>query len=396
MMKRPDRIPRTTIISPVVSALWEHVGNWQVVYAGGLADHRALEGAQGVYTVKVLPPLRVTDDGIAIDLTDPVWGMEFHRHCYTVDVDISGVAVPDPLGVDRTPGNLVGRTWGWMRGWNYEETDTGLINPAIPWPLCLNEDIDGGAGVPNYGHVDSDDVTPTGACDFVLGTHYIDATTGEWNVLVPLPAGLVPSQHSHCMWVGIAGATTPAEPTGADKTPSASTTYMRGWNYTDDAGDINPAMPWPLCLSTSVTSDPNPATYGEGSTDVTPTGACQFVRGTHFIDGATGLWNPLIPLPATDPWPDPDSHEHCIYGGELAYTEPSLEGSDLTTQATAGYVWGWMKDDGAGLLNPVVPVINPLVGGGGFGKPPVYANNAAAVAGGLACGDFYRTGGDPD
>ncbi len=27
---------------------------------------------------------------------------------------------------------------------------------------------------------------------------------------------------------------------------------------------------------------------------------------------------------------------------------------------------------------------------------PVYANNAAAVAGGLVAGDFYRTGGDPD
>lgn len=27
---------------------------------------------------------------------------------------------------------------------------------------------------------------------------------------------------------------------------------------------------------------------------------------------------------------------------------------------------------------------------------PAYANNTAAVAGGLAAGDFYRTGGDPD
>jgi hypothetical protein len=27
---------------------------------------------------------------------------------------------------------------------------------------------------------------------------------------------------------------------------------------------------------------------------------------------------------------------------------------------------------------------------------PVYANNAAAIAGGLAAGDFYRSGGDPD
>jgi hypothetical protein len=27
---------------------------------------------------------------------------------------------------------------------------------------------------------------------------------------------------------------------------------------------------------------------------------------------------------------------------------------------------------------------------------PVYANNAAAIAGGLSAGDFYRDGGDPD
>ena len=27
---------------------------------------------------------------------------------------------------------------------------------------------------------------------------------------------------------------------------------------------------------------------------------------------------------------------------------------------------------------------------------PVHADNAAAVAGGLRVGDFYRTGGDPD
>jgi hypothetical protein len=26
----------------------------------------------------------------------------------------------------------------------------------------------------------------------------------------------------------------------------------------------------------------------------------------------------------------------------------------------------------------------------------VFANNAAAIAGGLVAGDFYRTGGDPD
>lgn len=31
-----------------------------------------------------------------------------------------------------------------------------------------------------------------------------------------------------------------------------------------------------------------------------------------------------------------------------------------------------------------------------FRNLPVYANNAAAIAGGLEVGDYYRTGGDPD
>jgi hypothetical protein len=33
---------------------------------------------------------------------------------------------------------------------------------------------------------------------------------------------------------------------------------------------------------------------------------------------------------------------------------------------------------------------------GGIPSLPVYANNAAAAAGGLSVGSFYRTGGDPD
>lgn len=32
----------------------------------------------------------------------------------------------------------------------------------------------------------------------------------------------------------------------------------------------------------------------------------------------------------------------------------------------------------------------------GSDLPPVYANNAAAVAGGLGVGEVYRTGGNPD
>jgi len=50
-----------------------------------------------------------------------------------------------------------------------------------------------------------------------------------------------------------------------------------------------------------------------------------------------------------------------------------------------------------GAVGMAVPL--PVASGGtgrGAGALPVYANNAAAIAGGLAVGDFYRTGADPD
>ncbi len=47
--------------------------NWRLVWSGALADNRSLKGRDGEYRVQVLPPLRVTDDGLAVDLQDPQW-----------------------------------------------------------------------------------------------------------------------------------------------------------------------------------------------------------------------------------------------------------------------------------------------------------------------------------
>lgn len=53
-------------------------------------------------------------------------------------------------------------------------------------------------------------------------------------------------------------------------------------------------------------------------------------------------------------------------------------------------------------LDKIVQFINDLLAGTqafttvAISTLPQYANNAAAITGGLAAGDLYRTGGDPD
>lgn len=47
--------------------------NWRLVWSGALADNRSLKGHAGEYRVQVQPPLKVTDDGLTIDLQDPQW-----------------------------------------------------------------------------------------------------------------------------------------------------------------------------------------------------------------------------------------------------------------------------------------------------------------------------------
>ena len=105
-----------------------------------------------------------------------------------------------------------------------------------------------------------------------------------------------------------------------------------------------------------------------------------------------------------------DTYVNCpAVGGVLAlkYMDVAMV---TITQAEVGISptipinWGW--DAGISRLNSGVLAIGNGKQGDASGSLvmanvtvtglPVYANNAAAVAGGLAVGSFYRTGADPD
>jgi hypothetical protein len=95
------------------------------------------------------------------------------------------------------------------------------------------------------------------------------------------------------------------------------------------------------------------------------------------------------------------------YGtGDLSLVRTTT-GAQLGCNSLNGAPWGmWLqaKDLVGGALGIY---LNPLGGNVGVGTSdpksklhvvglPQYANNAAAIAGGLTAGAFYRTGGDPD
>jgi hypothetical protein len=76
MTRRPPRPPRDARL-PLTPAAAGDASQLQravrLIYAGSLADGRTLEARDGVYAVRLAPPLVASDAGVAIDLSDPRW-----------------------------------------------------------------------------------------------------------------------------------------------------------------------------------------------------------------------------------------------------------------------------------------------------------------------------------
>ncbi len=80
-----------------------------------------------------------------------------------------------------------------------------------------------------------------------------------------------------------------------------------------------------------------------------------------------------------------------VTGGSLPYRLV------IGYNSSSGNGYGWIQTVRNGVA-PTTLWLNRNGGGVGIGlaNAPIYANNAAAIAGGLTAGMFYRTGADPD
>lgn len=99
MKQRPQRNNSLPVIQVTASTPEDLRRAIRLIYAGAIADGRAIDGAQGVYTVKVKEPLEVTDDGIVINFHDDRWRALLRIRCS----DDTPVAV-DPLEADGDAG----------------------------------------------------------------------------------------------------------------------------------------------------------------------------------------------------------------------------------------------------------------------------------------------------
>jgi hypothetical protein len=71
MNDRPQRKPEVPLINPAATAGRELAENFRLIYAGALADHRSIEAGGGIYAVRAVAPLEVTDDGVGLNWQDP-------------------------------------------------------------------------------------------------------------------------------------------------------------------------------------------------------------------------------------------------------------------------------------------------------------------------------------
>lgn len=99
MKQRPQRNNNLPLIEVAADTLADLRRAIRLIYAGAIADGRAIDAAQGVYTVKVKEPLEVTDEGIVINFHDNRW-----RALLRVRCSDDTPAVVDPLQADGEAG----------------------------------------------------------------------------------------------------------------------------------------------------------------------------------------------------------------------------------------------------------------------------------------------------
>lgn len=144
-----------------------------------------------------------------------------------------------------------------------------------------------------------------------------------------------------------------------------------------------------------------------------PSGDRAIIRG----DGSVGIGttSPSYKLDVNGTFRcvnDANLNANVNVGGETSFTSSSENVVSFGQQLVGSTAVQWIPSTGlhfkynaTGLGGFLVSITSAGNVGIGTTTPnsklavvglPVYANNAAAVGGGLAAGDFYRTGGDPD
>jgi len=191
---RPQRLHKGPTITTAIATFEDVAYNFQIIQSGGLADGRSLEGRQGVYAVKVVPPLAITDNGIVLNMHDLAFGWQLQYVIAALDMDakahdlLNGAVHGDTVAHVGALGDLVYFTAG---GWDGLAIVAGgvLIEAGGGIPAWLAPGANGqvltlAVGLPSWQDpVDSDEnvLLHGGSVAYHLANDAADAN----NVAVP-------------------------------------------------------------------------------------------------------------------------------------------------------------------------------------------------------------------
>jgi hypothetical protein len=173
----------------------------------------------------------------------------------------------------------------------------------------------------------------------------------------------------------------------------------------------------PLASPTFTGSITSPIVYGgsatgstltlDGTSNGSPSNAYVLINSSSQGNVGIGLTNPFTTFHINATSGTPASSGNVNTGIVISSSTggPSL---NLGNSNSSGAHYSWIQSAYVNSAGTTEALVLQQIGGNvGIGTVtphsplavtglPVYASNAAAITGGLAAGDFYRTGGDPD
>jgi len=188
--------------------------------------------------------------------------------------------------------------------------------------------------------------------------------------------------------------------------PETDPVFTASDSFPITAGDI---AGWDALISSQWTTDANGIHYSLGSVGFHTNSSATELVSMYSSDGVTN--SPVLYVGDNSASVDSTGIRVSMSGAKTDYTD-GIYITNASTSSTAGAdkfgvrIRNTGTWNGAGATNYGLYIETPTGGTTNVGayiegdvRVPslgAYANNAAAVAGGLVAGDLYRTGGDPD
>lgn len=341
-MSRPTRQNPVPLVPLEARSAEELAHAVAIIYAGGLADGRALYGAAGVYTVNAVEPLEVTDDGLAINLHDERWSVMLHGRCSN-----ETPTEVDPLAEEGAAGSAATPSRGDHRHAHAPLADPADLAVSLPFIAATAATWD----------------STTATLTLLRDRHeLLHDTAGHGTLVNGDPA-------SDALGIGLTGLVNEVTDGATAVHPCRKIEFVSG-----DGATVTVTEPENKVAQVTVTShasssaeDVYIASLDDGTTTVAPCRSLTFTGGTGISATLSddGGESATLTLAATDPNPAAVTHLALHYEGDNDLNDVVVDAGDWTGRRLV--VWGRLSETTAADLaaNPTAAARRVWMGAAG-------------------------------